>query len=43
MTHRIHGYFGVSKEIVWKTATQDLPGLPTLLNEMLRTVETEES
>ena len=39
----IHGYFGVSKEIVWKTVTQDLPGLPGLLTEMLRAVETEES
>jgi uncharacterized protein with HEPN domain len=39
----IHGYFDVSKEIVWKTVTQDLPGLPALLTKMLRTVEREES
>lgn len=39
----IHGYFGVSKEIVWKTVTHDLPALPPLLSDMLRTVEAEES
>jgi len=31
-------YFGVSKEIVWKTLTQDLPGLPGPLAKMLKAV-----
>jgi len=38
----IHGYFGVSKEIVWRTLTRDLPGLPEPVTEMLQTVEKEE-
>lgn len=37
----IHGYFGVSKEIVWRTVTGDLPRLPPLLTEMLLALDEE--
>jgi uncharacterized protein with HEPN domain len=32
----IHEYFGVSKEIIWKTLTDDLPPLVERLREVLR-------
>ena len=32
----IHEYFGVSKEIIWKTLTEDLPPLIGPLNASLR-------
>lgn len=32
----IHEYFGVSKEIIWKTLTKDLPPLLDPLNASLR-------
>ena len=37
----IHGYFGVSKEIVWKTAQHDLPAILEPLRMMLDAVEAE--
>ncbi|WP_225073901.1 DUF86 domain-containing protein [Desulfuromonas sp. CSMB_57] len=38
----IHDYIGVSLEIVWRTAKEDIPTVRPLLIEMLRQVEAEE-
>lgn len=35
----IHEYFGVSKAIVWKTLTDELPPLENALQSMLRELE----
>lgn len=32
----IHGYFGVDLEIVWQTASKDIPELSILINEILQ-------
>jgi len=32
----IHDYFGVSKEIIWKTLKEDLPPLVEPLNAILQ-------
>ena len=39
----IHGYFGVSREILWKTINNDLPNLKKPFEELLQTVMAEES
>ena len=31
----IHAYFGVDTEVVWKTATEDLPALKSIVQKML--------
>lgn len=38
----IHDYFGVSVEIVWKTATQDIPVVKPLIKNLLEIVAREE-
>jgi len=37
----IHRYFGVDPEEVWKTVTDELPGVKLALKEILRTLEKE--
>jgi uncharacterized protein with HEPN domain len=32
----IHGYYDVDIDVVWKTATEDLPGLVAELEQILR-------
>jgi uncharacterized protein with HEPN domain len=34
----IHHYFGVDLKVVWKTATEDLPGLEVQIKEVLQDV-----
>ncbi len=31
----VHHYFGVDREVVWKTATAQIPELKTLINELM--------
>ena len=38
----IHGYFGVSTEVVWKTVTEDLPTLRNQMVDLLRQVKQRE-
>lgn len=35
----IHGYFDVNLDIVWETATQDLPGLIEEVERLLSSLE----
>jgi len=35
----IHHYFGVNLEVVWKTATEDLPDLAPLIHQILSEAE----
>ncbi|GJQ61114.1 MAG: DUF86 domain-containing protein [Melioribacteraceae bacterium] len=35
----IHDYFGVDEEVVWNTATQDLPELKKYINEILDSIK----
>ncbi len=39
----IHGYFDIDTEIVWKTATAEVPPLIPLLRALLEAAEEEES
>jgi uncharacterized protein with HEPN domain len=36
-----HQYFGVNLEVVWKTATEDIPSLEPAVRRLLATVEAE--
>ena len=36
---QIHGYFGVNTEVVWKTATKDLPELEPKVRHILEEME----
>ena len=38
----IHGYFGVSTEVVWKTVTEDLPTLRKQMVDLLGQVKLRE-
>jgi len=35
----IHDYFGVDEEVVWNTATQDLPELKNYIDEILESIK----
>ena len=37
----VHEYFGVNIEILWKTAKNRLPALKPLIEELLKSIETE--
>jgi uncharacterized protein with HEPN domain len=39
----IHAYFGVNIETVWKTVTEDIPGIIGPLENLSRSVEAEEN
>ncbi len=39
----IHHYFGVNLEVVWKTATEDLPYLAPLIEQALGEAESSDS
>ena len=39
----VHGYFDVDTEIVWNTATRDLPALKSAVERLLRTLEARDS
>jgi len=32
----IHDYFGINTEVIWKTATEDIPSLKTQINEIIK-------
>lgn len=35
----VHGYFEIDTEIVWDTATRDVPALKSAVERLLRTLE----
>jgi uncharacterized protein with HEPN domain len=35
----IHDYFGVNEEVVWKTATEDLPVLKKYIEEIIKSLK----
>ncbi|GAB4184931.1 MAG: DUF86 domain-containing protein [Geothermobacteraceae bacterium] len=39
----IHDYFGVSLEVVWNTATRDVPAVQTKMEQLFRLVTQEET
>lgn len=39
----IHQYFGVNLEVVWKTATEDLPDLVPLITQILREADQQDA
>lgn len=35
----VHGYFDIDSDIVWQTATRDLPALQAAIERLLRKLE----
>ena len=38
----VHGYFGINLEVVWETATRDLPLVKPLVERALREIDKQE-
>lgn len=38
----VHGYFGINLEVVWETATRDLPQVKQLVERALRDMDKKE-